>query len=307
MLPIRRISIIGFGEAGGILGSDLAKQGIQVSVFDILLDSKRTRPELLAKAQLCGVKVANDLGDCIRNAEVVISAVSASAALTVAKNAAPALGSGQTYLDINSVSPQTKRLAADHVNRRHARYVEAAVMDAVPKHRLKVPMLLGGPHAAKFSKRLKSIGMNAIPLSAEIGVVSAVKMCRSIIVKGLEALTVECLFAARQYGAEEAVLQSLAATYPGIGWREHFSDYLIARVAEHGRRRAEEMREVAQALNDVTIDPIMALATARRQEWLVREMARKRVYFDPDKQFSWSALADAIVRRDKHSSLRHGR
>ncbi len=105
--------------------------------------------------------------------------------------------------------------------------------------------------------------MNATAVSDKIGVASAVKMCRSVMIKGMEALAVECLFAARRYGAEEAVLASLDATYPQMGWRDKLPDYLVSRVAEHGRRRAAEMREVAESLRDVGIDPLMAEATGR--------------------------------------------
>jgi len=302
--PIQRIAIIGFGEVGAIFGSDLAKQGIEVSAFDILLASRRHRQEMLSKARSCRVKTEVDLSECVRGAEVVISAVTASSALEVAKKVSPLLERGQIFLDINSVSPETKRSAAHYVQRNQGHFVEAAVMDPVPRHRLKVPILLGGSFAAEASERLRSIGMKVTALSDRIGIASAVKMCRSVMIKGLEALTVECLLAARQYGAEDAVLESLAATYPSMGWKEHLPDYLISRVAEHGRRRAAEMREVAEAVKRVGIEPTMALAIRRRQAGLVVEMAKKKIRFEATKPFSWRSLADALVRGAPHRSSR---
>jgi 3-hydroxyisobutyrate dehydrogenase-like beta-hydroxyacid dehydrogenase len=293
--PIQRIAIIGFGEVGGIFGNDFAKLGIEVSVFDILLASKRHRERMTSKARTCGVKAEDSLNDCLRDAELVISAVTASSAVDVAKDAGPILRPGQVFLDINSVAPEAKRTAASHVERSEAYFVEAAVMAAVPGQRLKVPMLLGGAHAEEAAERLRSAGMNATALSQQIGVASAVKMCRSIMVKGMEALAVECLFAARRYGTEDAVLESLAATYPGMGWKDHLPDCLISRVAEHGRRRAAELREVAQALHEVGVEPTMAMATAQRQERLVCEMAERNLGFEAIKPFSWRSLADAVV------------
>jgi 3-hydroxyisobutyrate dehydrogenase-like beta-hydroxyacid dehydrogenase len=169
---------------------------------------------------------------------------------------------------------------------------------------LKVPMLLGGQHAAEAAERLRAVGMNATPLSPKIGVASAVKMCRSVMIKGLEALTVECLFAARRYGGDEAVLESLAATYPGMGWMERLPDYLIGRVAEHGRRRAAEMREVAQALGEMGIEPMMTLATAQRQEKLAWEMEKRNLDFEAMKPFSWRSLAELIASSTRHRSQR---
>ena len=291
---IHQIAIVGFGEVGGIFGNDLAKQGIEVSVFDILFASPDHRRHMLAKAKNCGAIAAENLRDCLRHADLVISAVTASSALEVATEAGPMLRSGQIFLDLNSISPDTKRKLASRIEPGKAQFVEAAVMAGVPAPRLKVPMLLGGPHAAEAAERLRSIGMNATALSDQIGVASAVKMCRSVIMKGLEALAVECLFAARQYGAEDAVLQSLSATYPSLGWNDHLPDYLISRVAQHGRRRAVEMREVAQALEAVGIEPTMALATAKRQERVVIQMEEKNLRFDEKHSFSWRALAEAI-------------
>jgi 3-hydroxyisobutyrate dehydrogenase-like beta-hydroxyacid dehydrogenase len=299
---IDRVAIIGFGEAGGILAHDLARQGLHVSVFDILLHSNRHRRAMLSKAQACAVTAAPSLKDCLQKAELVISAVTASSALDVAKKAGPILGEDQLFFDINSVSPGTKRKAAASVERRRARFFEAAVMSPVPKHRLQVPMLIGGPHASEAAERLRRIGMNARPFSEKLGVASAVKMCRSVVIKGLEALVIESLFAARMYGAEDKVIESLAASFPAMGWEDHLPDYLISRVAEHGHRRAVEMREVAQTLKHVGIEPTMALATAQRQEQLVDEMAKRRFAVASAERFSWRSLSDAIVRPGRRSA-----
>jgi len=298
---IRRVAIVGFGEAGGILAKDLAVAGMDVCVYDILFHSSRQRQPMLRKAQACGVAAARSLKDCLHGADLVISAVTASSSLDVAKQAGPILGEGQLFLDINSVSPTTKRRAASYVARRGARFVEAAVMSAVPKHRLQVPMLLGGPHALEAAESLQRIGMNATALSDQLGVASAVKMCRSVVIKGLEALVIESLFAARKYAAEDRVLESLAASFPGMGWENRLPDYLISRVAEHGHRRAAEMREVAQTLQHVGIEPTMARATAQRQEQLVKEMARRRVVRGSAEGFSWRSLSDAMVRPRRRS------
>ena len=270
--PIRRVAIVGFGEAGGTFGCDLAGQGVEVAIFDILLQAKESREAMLAKARESKVQAKESLADCLRDAELVISAVTASSSLEVARDAAKTMRPGQIFMDINSVSPGTKRADAAHIERSGAHYVESAVMAAIPPQRLKVPMLLGGSYAAELASRLALLGMNATAVSDKIGVASAVKMCRSVMIKGMEALAVECLFAARRYGAEDAVLALLDATYPQMGWRQQLPDYLVGRVAEHGRRRAAEMREVAESLRDVGIKPLMAEATAERQDWLADAM-----------------------------------
>jgi len=297
--PIQRVAIVGFGEAGGILGHDLAARGLGVATYDILFDSRDAREAMLAKVRGSIVRAGENLEDAARDAQLVISAVTASSALDVAKEASRLLRAGQVFLDINSVSPGTKQRMAEHFAKSPAHFVEAAVMAAVPAPRSKVPMLLGGTHAAELADRLRSIGMNASVASDRIGVASAVKMCRSVVIKGLEALAVESMFAARRHGAEDAVLASLASTFPEMGWNGKLPDYLISRVAEHGKRRAAEMREAAQALRDVGIEPLMAEATAERQDLLVKEIAGQNLESRARKPFSWRELADALEKASK--------
>jgi 3-hydroxyisobutyrate dehydrogenase-like beta-hydroxyacid dehydrogenase len=156
-------------------------------------------------------------------------------------------------------------------------------------------MLLGGAQAEATAPQLRAIGMNVSPISERVGVASAIKMCRSIIIKGLEAITVESMFTARRYGAEKEVLESLAATYPHMGWDGTLPDYLVSRVAEHGKRRAAEMREAAQAVADAGLEPLTALATAERQEWLARTISEFSLAVPRGEKFAWQDLADAIA------------
>lgn len=293
-IVLRRIAVIGFGEAGSILGGDLAAADREITTYDILLDAPATRAALTEKAERARVRPLDTLEAAVAGADLVISAVTAAAAGTVALAAGRVLRPGQIFLDINSVSPATKRANAQAVEAAGADYVEAAVMAAVPPQRLKVPMLLGGPRAAPLAQALTQLGMNATALTLEIGVASAVKMCRSILIKGLEALTLESLWAARRLGAEQQVLASLKGTFPGMGWEGSLPDYLISRVAEHGRRRAAEMREVALTLEEVGLEPTMALATAARHDALVDAMAAEAIAYAKDLPFSWRALIDAL-------------
>jgi len=294
--PICQIALLGFGEVGGIFGHDFAAAGLRVSTFDILLHAESSHSAMLAKAKSANVRPCDTLEAALCGADLVISAVTASSATGVAGSAAPFLNGGQIYLDLNSVSPETKREIASALNESPATFIEAAVMAPVSPQRLKVPMLLGGADAATVAERLQAIGMNVKPVSDRIGVASAIKMCRSIIVKGLEAITLESMFTARRYGAEKLVLESLAATYPGMGWNGALPDYLISRVAEHGKRRAAEMREAAQTVADAGLEPLTALATAQRQDWLAQAIAEFSLAVPKGKNFAWQELADAIAK-----------
>jgi len=292
----RHVAIIGFGEVGGIFGTDFAAAGVHVRVFDILLNKEKSREAMLAKAKTAKVRAADSLKEAVLGAELVIAAVTASSATDVAKDAAAVLKPGQFYMDLNSVSPKTKTKVAESVGKSGADFVEAAVVAPVTPQRLKVPMLLGGARAGELASRLQAMGMDTTAVSERIGVASAIKMCRSVVMKGIAALAIESLVAARRYGVEDAVIASFEATYPSMGWAKSLPDNLAKRAAEHSRRRAAEMREVAETLQDVGIDPVMALGTAQVQDWLTAEMEAGKIVFSA-KDFSWRSLVDAIDAR----------
>jgi 3-hydroxyisobutyrate dehydrogenase-like beta-hydroxyacid dehydrogenase len=297
MTKLHKFALIGFGEAGSILGEDLATAGCDVVMYDILLDTRAGREPMLEKAGRAHVRAVGTFADAVAGVQVVICAVTASSSADVAAQAAESMRAGQVLLDINSVSPAKKLSNAALVEAAGADYVEAAVMAPVPPQRLRVPMLLGGKRASALAAELRDVGMNTTALSEQIGVASAVKMCRSIVIKGLEALAVESMLAARRFGAEREVLESLNGTFPSMGWMGPLPDYLMSRAAEHGRRRAAEMREVGRTLQDVAVEPTMALATAARQDWLIDAMtARGLTYASLSSPFSWRELADRLTR-----------
>jgi 3-hydroxyisobutyrate dehydrogenase-like beta-hydroxyacid dehydrogenase len=262
-----RIAFIGFGEAGQTIGRGLAAQGAALAAYDILFDDAADGGRLAAAARAIGVEVARDHAAAVCGAELVFLAVTASSSLEAARACLPGLRAGQLFLDINSVSPQRKIETAALVAPTGAAYVDLAVMAPVAPYGHRVPCLAGGPGAQAFLPRARSLGMQVEYVSSEVGQACAVKMFRSILVKGLEALMLESMLAASEYGVEERVLASLVETFPALDW-ERLSGYLIERVVRHGARRAAEMREVAATLAGIGIEPIMARAAAARQQWL---------------------------------------
>lgn len=261
-----RVGLLGFGEVGQIFASALAQQGHRVCVWDAAFTQATERAQALRAAALhAGVQATESLADACLQAEWLISAVTASQTLDLALAAAQHLGPGQWLLDLNSASPGTKQQAAAALEACGARYVEAAVMTSVPPYGLAVPMLIGGPHAQAAQPWLSAIGLKTQVASADWGVASATKMCRSIMIKGLEALVVESFTTARRHGVEDAMLATLAETFPGIDWPRQGA-YFFSRVAQHGQRRAEEMREAARTAVEAGLGGTMAAAIAERQQ-----------------------------------------
>src|SRR5687768_5720636 len=213
------VGLVGYGEVGRILAEDLRKDGVRVSAYDIKLGDDRAQP-LRDHAEGIGVALASSHADLAAQADLIVSAVTASQAVPVAEACMPGLKQGAWFLDFNSASPGAKQRAAVLIDGASGRYVEGAVMTSLPPYRIKVPLLLGGSGARELAPLLIELGFNAKVASDELGVASAVKMCRSIMIKGMEAMVIESFTTARAYGVEDAVLASLKETFPGIDWEK---------------------------------------------------------------------------------------
>ncbi|WP_211115597.1 NAD(P)-dependent oxidoreductase [Arenibaculum pallidiluteum] len=296
------IAMIGFGEVGQIFAEDLKAAGVSsIRAFDIAFADASSGPARAARR--LGVTAAASTAEAVSGAELVISAVTAAATGEAAAAVAGAGIGAAFFLDLNSASPATKQEASALIARVGGRYVEAAVMASVPPKRLRTPMLLGGPHAAAFMDVAVALGLDAAPYSDEVGVASSVKMCRSIMIKGMEALAMECLATARHYGVEGPVLASLRDTFPNHDWEET-ARYMIGRSLQHGRRRAEEMREVARTVEDAGIAPDMTAGAVRRQEWAAGIGRRLDGGW---KDLGLAALLDRIRAAADHRADREGR
>jgi 3-hydroxyisobutyrate dehydrogenase-like beta-hydroxyacid dehydrogenase len=290
-----RVALVGYGEVGGIFGAALVAAGVHsVSAYDVLIGDPSWAATARARASHDGVALAPDASEAVANRALVISAVTAAQTASATEQIASACSRGSFVLDVNSASPRTKTTCAESVERAGGRYVEAAVMSSVPPHGIRVPMLLGGPHATALQPTLAKLGFAATVGSTSYGVVSAIKLCRSIIVKGMEALAIESLLAARRYGVEREVLASLAETFPGLDWERH-ATWFWRRVVQHGRRRTEEMREAAVTVHDIGIAPRMASATADVQAW-VTMLRAEGVFASAPSDAGWRELADCVKR-----------
>lgn len=258
------IAFIGFGEVGQTFARGFVKhEGVRVSAYDILAGTSAGE-RLADLAEGIGVAWCMAPDRAAQEADFIISAVTASQAEAVAAAASAWIKPGQIFVDINSAAPSTKQRAAKMIEASGAGYVEAAVMAPVLKPGLQVPILSGGPLAAETSLRLNAIGMNLTPVSEQHGIASAMKLCRSIIIKGLEALMVDCAESSERWGVKDEVFASLHATFPSIDFHALASD-MRERVATHGVRRSAEMAEAGEMLAALGMNPDLANAVSAAQ------------------------------------------
>jgi len=262
---IARLCLLGFGEVGQTLAADLRAHVGSITAWDLKFAESASAPTLAA-GQL-GVIAAADARSSVAEADLVISAVTAGQIGEAADSVARHLKRQAYYFDLNSTSPAAKQAAAAVIDAAGGRFVEAAIMSPIAPRRVASPMLVGGVHAAGFLPLANQLGFAGAQLfSDKLGAASAAKMCRSVVIKGLEALMLESLLTARKFGVEQAVLDSLQSTSPADTWRTQ-GRYMISRALVHGRRRAEEMREAARTVAEAGLAPRMSGACAEWQEW----------------------------------------
>jgi len=294
------IGFIGFGEAGFHLARGLGEAGtVRLFAYDINTHTSGIGEKIRQRANATATSLVDSPETLAQTVDILLSTVTANAAAEAAEQTAPFLESRHFYADLNSVSPALKQAIEQIITSRGARFVEAAIMSPVAPHGHRVPILLGGVHAAAFVDLLGPYGMRLEVISDKVGAASAVKMFRSIVVKGMEALLFECVLGASRYDADERVFASLSETFPGIEWGKS-ADYMVGRVIEHGIRRAREMEEVAKTLLDIGVEPIMAEAIARRQEWGGNLNMAAAFEGQPPKSYRevLRAIADGGVPRD---------
>jgi 3-hydroxyisobutyrate dehydrogenase-like beta-hydroxyacid dehydrogenase len=294
-----RLCFIGFGEAGQAIASGLRKTGIEaVTAWDVLFPSA-DGAKLKQAGETIGVRLANSAADAARGADIIVSAVTAASSLEAARSVEPHLSGNPYFLDINSVSPGRKKETEKLLGTK-ARYVDIAILAPIHPARHQTPLLLAGPHAANVMPLLiDELDMRGAIAGDEVGQAAGLKMIRSVMIKGIEALTLECFLAAKRANIVDEVAASLKNNYPTLDWNKVI-EYNIERMASHGVRRADEMDQVAETLRELGVDPLMATATSSRQ----REMGQ--IGKSPEVQKTLkegrAAMLDAVsaAAKDQH-------
>lgn len=256
------LAFIGYGEVGQLFARQLmATPDVIVSAFDIKLTETTNADPMREIARQDGVRLNSTAAEAIRGASIIFSAVTADATEMVARGLAPVMKAGQVLVDVNSASPASKARAAAYLEALSLDYVEAAVMAPVAEPGIGVSILAGGARANEIAALLNPLGMRIRVVSQSIGRASATKLCRSIMIKGIEALIIDCQRAARHWGVDADVFASLDASFPGTDWTA-LAATMDARVARHGIRRAAEMREAAAMLEEMGLEPGLSDAIA---------------------------------------------
>lgn len=286
--PLPPLAFVGFGEAAEAFATGWGP-ALSAMAFDVKLSDPAADALPRTRAGRAGVTLVPDRAQALQDAMAIFCLVTADRAVAAAEECAAHLPPGCFWLDGNSCSPGAKRRAAQVIGAAGGHYVDVAIMAPVHPRLHRTPLLIAGPHARDAAPLLSALDMSFEIAGDQVGEASAIKMIRSVMIKGMEALTAECLLAARRAGVDGRILASLQASNPGIDWPKQAA-YNLERMMVHGRRRAAEMREVAATLDELGLPSALASATADWQQ-------RIGDLDLPAGEDAFAARADAILGR----------
>ncbi|MFC3127304.1 DUF1932 domain-containing protein [Pseudoroseomonas globiformis] len=290
-----RIGFVGYGEIGSTLGAGLRERGVeQVAAFDIAAFEGPYAALIQSRAEAAGVRLLDSLAALAEASDIIIGVTPGSASVASAEALAPHLAERHVFIDIASATPRVKRAVEDALRGTGALVADGSIV-GTPRDGLALPILASGPAAEAARDALVPWGMKIDAVGPDLGTASAIKILRSVLIKGIEGLTHEMMLGARRYGLGDQVLQSAAATL----MKRPFTDFagnLIATGVIHARRRSEEAAMAAEALADVGIEPIMTRSTAERLRW-VDALALKEHFAGriPDSEAALEAMEARIA------------
>lgn len=262
-----RFGLIGFGEVGTALGLGLKSQGLEVAAFDNGVSSATFGELIRKRARAAGVPLLASIADVVTCSDVILAMVPGGAALRAATEAAGAITDGQMYADMGTATPPAKEEMARRIEASGADFVDVAIMGSPHQDRHSVPTLASGGEAGRFKEMVSPWGMKVSVVGDRPGRAAAIKMFRSIFMKGIEALTIETLLACESWGVTDAVMDTIDASLTKLRWWPDHANFLTTTDAIHGERRAHEMDMVMETMEAVGVEPRMTRATASFIHW----------------------------------------
>ncbi len=286
------IGFIGYGEAAFNISLGLGQEGLSgIRATDAMMDHPVMGVQVRDRAGQVGVALVSSAAEVAQWADVLFAAVPSSFTLDVCREVKDCLRPGQLYIDVSASTPATKEAIWDLIGGTGVLFVDAAMLGSLPKDKHRVPITASGNGASKFREVMAPHGMEITLAGEKAGAASAIKLVRSIFMKGIASLMIEMLQAADAYGVSDEVVSSISKSMDGIPFTSHL-DRLVTGSALHCTRRAAELKGSIAMLSEAELSPEMTTAAKHRLEALEPyEFAKKYVEKKPG---GWQEIIQAI-------------
>lgn len=263
-MDINKIGIIGYGEVGSAFAKPLsARDSVSLSVFDIRCNDRASSQFLSNLEREPTIHLSADIKSLVTENDLILSVVTADAAMSVVQGVLPYINEKKIYVDMNSVSAKTKIRMAGLIEEMGGVFIEAAILGAIAAYGFRAPVLVCGNSAREFADFLNSLGFDIKYLSRDIGKASNMKMLRSVFAKGVESLLIEMMIAAKRGDLLDAVMAEIIEFMDKRSFQDIANAWITTTVM-HAKRRADEMEHVIETLNELKVRPIMTMATRDR-------------------------------------------
>ena len=254
-----RIAIIGCGEVGRTYAEAVAAQ----NQHELVLNDSHPSPPAIEMAARLGLELHTTAGAWLAEVDRVWVCVTGDVAKNVCAAVIDHLGAGTVMVDLTTATPADKREMAAMMSDRDHAYVDAVIMGAIGLTGVKTALLGAGPHSAEALADLAELGapVRSLP-EARPGDAAALKLLRTVLTKGLEALGVECLIAAEQQGVRTELYEVLGdIDEAGL---THFLNAVVRTHVLHAERRMHEIQRADAQLEQFGLPSLLMEASEQR-------------------------------------------
>ena len=286
------IGFIGYGEAAFNISLGLGREGVTgIRATDAMMNHEVMGKQVHARAEEAGVTLVNTNKEIAQWADIVFAAVPSSFTMDVCNDIKECLHPGQLYVDVSASTPTTKEAIWEAIKDTGVLFADAAMLGSLPKDKHQVPITASGNGAEKFHELMTPWGMKITLAGEKAGAASAIKLVRSIFMKGIAALMIDTMQAADAYGVSDEIVASIGKSLDGISFQSHL-DRLVTGTALHCTRRAAELKGSVAMQEEAGLNPEMTLASKHGHEALAKyDFAARYVDTKPTR---WQEIIEAI-------------
>ena len=286
------IGFIGYGEAAYNITLGLGREGLTgIRATDAMMNHEVMGKQVHTRAEQAGVTLVATNKEIAEWADIVFAAVPSSFTMDVCNDIKDCLRPGQLYVDVSASTPTTKEAIWEAIKDTGVLFADAAMLGSLPKDKHQVPITASGNGAEKFHELMTPWGMKITLAGEKAGAASAIKLVRSIFMKGIAALMIDTMQAADAYGVSDEIVASLSKSLDGIPFQSHL-DRLVTGTALHCTRRAAELKGSVAMQEEAGLNPEMTLASKHGHEALAKyDFAARYVDSKPTR---WQEIIEAI-------------
>lgn len=287
-----KTGFIGYGEAAYNISLGLGQEGITgIVAYDAMAGDPVMGKLVKTRAEEAKVVLKETAGEIAAECDIIFAAVPSSYTLDVCEAVRDSLNSHKIYVDVSASTPAVKEKIWDAIKETGVLFVDAAMLGSLPKDRHQVPITASGNGAASFKEKMEPFGMKITTVGEKAGAASAIKLIRSIYMKGIASLMIEMAQAADAYGVAEEVISSISKSMDQIPFTSHL-DRLVTGSAIHCHRRAAELKGSIDMLKECGLGSEMTAAAKEKLESL--EPYRFAELFVEKKPEGWKDIIDIL-------------